>query len=480
MVLIFGTRLLDGFNLITLLDATKFSGVQVMKSLLLLIVLTSLTFSQSVLVVDSAGAGDYTTITAAITAATAGDTIKVLKGTYTGQHSVSKNLNLVASDTTAIVNVTGNDFVVGADCLIQGFKIIGTFRVTSGTSRIQNNVFEDGYVWMDVTSGYFTNNISRSSDGSSTFGKNSSASTLIVSGNHFSRQLADAHTNEIVEIYNYVLFKNNTVITSDLNFSKGVEVHTSGILVNNNISNGSYAISVKKEGVKIVGNNINNTNTGIIVTSGVDSVEILGNIFDNVSGFGVNFNSAGASTPYSAWKINNNVFKSSGDILYNNSSNAFSYLSFKNNVIYDCDNIFRSSSTVFDLQTLNSTIENNIIYDSNGSALLNNFTGNMNYSIHNTLTISGTGNLTADPLLNDPSTNDFSLQGGSSSNNTGNPDVYSYDLDRTRNDMGIYGGSHNWNNYNGISGPRVFSLKLSSLRVIQGNSPTITAEGVSN
>jgi serine protease len=50
------------------------------------------------------------------------------------------------------------------------------------------------------------------------------------------------------------------------------------------------------------------------------------------------------------------------------------------------------------------------------------------------------GNISADPLFADPENDDFRLQPGSPSINSGNPELIYNDHDGSRNDMGAYGG----------------------------------------
>ncbi len=63
----------------------------------LILVITS-TFSQSVLVVDQYGGGQYITINAALTAAVAGDTIKVMPGLYQEQIILSINRDVIKKE----------------------------------------------------------------------------------------------------------------------------------------------------------------------------------------------------------------------------------------------------------------------------------------------------------------------------------------------------------------------------------------------
>ena len=54
--------------------------------------------------------------------------------------------------------------------------------------------------------------------------------------------------------------------------------------------------------------------------------------------------------------------------------------------------------------------------------------------------IIGNSNIDADPLFNNVSSGDYSLQAGSPCIDTGNPSSEYNDTDGSRNDMGAYGG----------------------------------------
>lgn len=126
---------------------------------LMIIPLTSLQLSSaaSVLVVPT----QFPTIQAAINAASSGNTIKVLPGTYTEQLTIDKNLILVGSGAKSTIikapetldtNVIGRPFIVDvnshAKAILKGFTIKGPDGATCG--RLTGvNVLEDASVNFD-------------------------------------------------------------------------------------------------------------------------------------------------------------------------------------------------------------------------------------------------------------------------------------------------------------------------------------------
>jgi hypothetical protein len=109
---------------------------------------------------------DYPTIQAAIDASTSGDTIKVLRGTYIEQLTISKSLTLVGSGarittikapTTLQPGITGNPNIVqvsdGSTVTMKGFTVRGTSGSSCGTSPgnglVGVNVLEDATINID-------------------------------------------------------------------------------------------------------------------------------------------------------------------------------------------------------------------------------------------------------------------------------------------------------------------------------------------
>lgn len=84
------------------------------------------------------------------------------------------------------------------------------------------------------------------------------------------------------------------------------------------------------------------------------------------------------------------------------------------------------------------------------------------YSISNTSAVSGTGNITGDPLLKDPANLDFRLQAGSPAIDSGNPSSPN-DPDGSRSDMGAF-------HFNAFSAVEVIPTELDYRPVVEGIS----------
>jgi hypothetical protein len=395
----------------------------------LLIVFPSVLFTQTVRYVDQSGGypGSFLTITDAVSAATAGDTLKVFSGTYNEPVTISKKLYMYAQDSTAEV-VSGTDaFTFGsgsAGSLINGFTLRGNVNtgnfVKAQPIIIANNKFIYStvtvYYWTIIANNSFTK--TASGYGISIAGSDSSHKRIVIFNNRLDSCgiICSGNYNDVI---------NNSII----NYSG------SGITMSNFIE------------CKIIANKINNCLNGI-----------------RWAGY----------------------------------SNNINFL-FSNNLITNCQN-----GIYFDYgSSLSGTIMNNVIYNSTtqpvGSSgglggtvnfynnIFANNTGNLSCEIavwsYNCFYSSGTvpsgiGNISSNPLFTNTGSGDFTLQAGSPAINAGHPNVLYSDIDRTRNDMGIYGGSNSMANYEYTTGPKIFSLAPIPAGVIKGNTVTITGSGV--
>ncbi|MFO1439738.1 MAG: hypothetical protein U1F81_15560 [Verrucomicrobiaceae bacterium] len=94
------------------------------------------------LTVGATGA-DHTSIQAAVTAATTGDTIQVLPGTYTENVTINKNLTLQSSGGRAVTTITG----------VSGLGALGTVLVTNNTTAVTIGGAGKGFTIIGIDNG---------------------------------------------------------------------------------------------------------------------------------------------------------------------------------------------------------------------------------------------------------------------------------------------------------------------------------------
>jgi len=212
------------------------------------------------------------------------------------------------------------------------------------------------------------------------------------------------------------------------------------------------------------------SSSGIHISADVtNNFNIINNIITDCSYSGIHIQNSGD------WiEISNNIIKDNGwSGLYHNSS--MSNINITNNVFYhnESSDIYATAGIVIANNIIQS-LPNNWSISMGGSNLQNSYncvfggTGWDNCAM-------GIGSITADPLLLDPSNNDFRLNYDDNSPciDAGNPTPLYNDLDGSRNDMGTFGGSLSWYK----TGPIVFDLLVSPTTIMQGDTITIQATG---
>lgn len=442
-----------------------------MKSILLLVVFAFLTVNaQSVLVVDQYGGGQYITINAALTAAAAGDTIKVMPGLYQEQINLTKKVHFLAMDSTVILDYQTSYtfyFNTGSNgSSLQGFNIRKPLTAASGVKDIliASNKFDSTTVSLALGAGssYFMNNLLRNS----TLNASNSSEKIVIFGNRFE----------------------NTTTTATLLTVSGGNI----IVANNEFFGGSTAIAATSN-CNIVANKIYNPNsTGISINHGVN-LSITANFIKNAGQQGIYgiYNRSDPGTYYNVTLANNLVRGSStnGGIYFASYPSSGTYaktLTAKlfNNIVYGTGRgIYISgawtANTLFE-------IKNNIFSSNTNEAITTSYgimSTDYNCTFNNANNnLSGVGNLTGvNPQFVNPASEDFNLQSSSPCIDAGVPTPQDYDLDRTRNDMGIGGGSKSWSNmHSGLDNARILQLALSPVATAQGNTITITGSGVAN
>lgn len=398
---------------------------------------SSIIFGQTLRLVDQGGTlGSYATISLAVAAANSGDTIKVLSGIYPESVVISKKLFIIAQDSTVDVVSGANAFTFNSGSsgsLLYGF----TFR---------GNVYHPG--------NYIQNE------------------PIVIANNRF--------INSYVNFYYWTIIANNYFIkaTGEIGIKTfGTDSSHKRIIIFNNTLD-SCGIQMAGNFTSVVGNKITNySGHGILTSGSPNDYKILANKIENC-GRAIVFGGNSSNTNFA---VSNNLITNCPigiNMAYGWSGPLFSGV-ISNNIIYNSTNravlneqgISGSSSIYF---------YSNIFSDNAGTLSFPSSVWDYNCMYNSGAVPSpGINNITSDPLFINPGSNDFKLQAGSPCIDKGHPTLLFSDVDRTRNDMGNYGGSYTMSNYENLSGPKVIGLFTSPTQVFKGNDIIITGSGIS-
>lgn len=402
-----------------------------------LLIITSFTRSQTTRIVDQGGTpGSYPTISSAVSAANAGDTILVLSGIYSESVVISKKLFVIAQDSTVEVVSGTNAFTFNngaSGSMLYGFTLKGNVHHPRNYTQsepiiISNNRFIKSYIdftnWTIIANNYFF----KSSDGYGikTYGSDSSNKRIIV-------------FNNVMDSCGIQMTGNYTSIIAN----RISEYPGYGILTHQNPND-----------FQIIANKINKCNRGIVFggNSSNTNFVVANNLITNCQ-VGIN-NASGWTSPLFTGIISNNV-------VYNSSTSA----------VLNEQGLNGSSSVYF---------YSNIFSTNAGNASFSSSIWDYNcFYSSGSVPTSGSNNITSDPLFENPMLGDFRLQTDSPCINTGHTNLIYSDIDRTRNDMGIYGGPNTISNYENLTDAKVINIFLSPTQVIKGNNIIITGSGIS-
>ncbi len=432
---------------------------------------SSLLFSQTTRYVS-----DGENLQSAINASASGDTIKVSKGTYAAIY-INFKVHLIATDDVDSVVIISSGTAVSFGFNSTGASLVGfTVTATAGTAIVMG--FDVLVAYCKIT-------------GSAVSGISTTAGTILNSTIENCGIGIDGNLDPDPQIIGCVVRNNSghgianfaSYASADSIYSNGngddagVDMWTGGTLVG--------CVIKSNNGYGIYGRSIFNNSTAFIYANEIsenlldgyqhnyfnaDNIKIYNNLIRGNGGNGIQWK-ADISTQTIIFEVVNNViYNNAGYGIYLNdlagsagSTNVFNDLIIKNNIISENANGV-GKSTAYNVA--------DVIF------FYNDIYGNTNSNYADGLS-AGLHDISSDPLFANTSINDFSLQGGSPCIDKGIPQPSLYDLDRTRNDMGIYGGSFSWANYfNNSTGPRVAKLTLSDQAVIKGENITIQATGV--
>jgi hypothetical protein len=377
------------------------------------------TYAADIYVNNSGQAGTYTTISAAITAAVAGDKIYVSPyGVYTENLAIAKSLTIVSAVPNTRFSVVGNVTITSAptqEVIIIGGEFSSNINGNTGTatlaskgficvsdckfnsancsdylvSKLLFSEFTDVNLRNGIVIGSKINNITVD-DGPNT----GIGDTIKIIGNKISAAITWNNDDNYFFISNNVMISSNTSV---LGLSRHLFNVSKNNLILNNSLQGAYCSNCGNQGLV-----------------GISSVNNRSNIH-----------------------FYNNIIQTNGPCLYATNSTSAALLYY--NYIF-CPG---GNNGYYSLTTGNNAIYTNP---------------------------SGVNMLTLDEL-------------GKSTNTTyvvnqGSPALQYYDIDLTRNDIGTFGGPYSIDNYwNTATGrARVYDLNM-PFEIWNGSTPSIKAEG---
>jgi len=350
---------------------------------------------------DGSQSNPFNQISTAMINATSGDTILVGAGEYGDKINLKNDVFLrgIGAKATSIKLRTSDGPIVIIKNVkkgeISGFRFVNDDSNNDGIMQIENST-------IDINDNIFETSEMRNYLEGIEIGSNSNPNFI---NNYF------CYTSLKIWGGNPV-FKNNHFIQKIGNFAIFSCCQSSPTFFNNQIIGTCYINN--SDSVKIINNKFSAEMVeDALYVNECDKIEILNNYFTS------NFEEQG----------NGVSIKNSSDI------------SICNNLFYKLKKglyEYQSSAEVF----------NNIFYDNNSSAFQHSSETTLGYNAfyNNTLDYNnssqGIDDVFENPLLTNPEKEQFQLQIGSPCKNAGNPDSRFYDLDGSRNDIGIYGGLH--------------------------------------
>ena len=441
-----------------------------MKKLLSMIALCVIAFQgiAQTLIVSQDGGGDYTTINDAVAAASDGDTILVRAGYYAERIDLNKRVNLIGEDLSAeLLNPTGNisvNFQSGSKgSVLRGFVIRGGVegnpypRLEEERVHILNNHFIDSRLRLD--------------------------GVFLVANNRFDW----------------------TSVPYSIYIGSGGQPNSPMVIANNELNGGYISTDLDVSHVDIINNQISNYNPSNVDAAAIrinargeqGNIRIIANRIENCNvGIFWDIDGGGNDLVFEDFLVANNTIANCDRGMYfffrnYNGRTVEAKGLVTNNVVYNTTSQNSITSAIVSGTVMApSAVQflNNIFANTNTS--LRNFTNsiwrNNIFSQASQIPVVGSGvlesedNIAGDPLFTDPDNGDFTLQNGSPCIDAGiDKGAYS-DIDLTRNDMGVYGGSLTQENFTVTDpdAPKLFLLGNPYQSVLKGYPVKINVVGI--
>lgn len=427
-------------------------------------------------------------IQAAIDGAAAGDTVLVGRGTFTGSLMIRKKIHLIAADDRDSVIILTSGTGVYFDSGSNGSSLRG-FTVTSTGEHgvyIHYTGNADPYLLLN------NRIVNCAKDGvlfGNWFDNQSNFATATLAGNEISHNKTgvDPNRNPFITLAGNVISLNDSIgVDNFYGISAGDSIVSNG-------NGDGFGIKLM-EGAWLTGATVTGNQGDGVWINDADKAFLYGNFLSGNSKNGLKVTGGGRAS----WKVSNNLVTGNGEngilVSYDCDPGQFSESVFSNNILAgNAGSGIRFEEVWFGGAISGDFTFCNTIVTGNGNAGISKNSGfqvsDVNL-IYNTF-FSNTGgdfqdgfsagslNFSADPGFVNAAGGDYHLVPGSPLINAGQPSPAYSDLDLTRNDQGIYGGSFGFDQYYNVPGAaRLIKLTLSNRFVRQGESITIQAQGI--
>ncbi|MBN8706310.1 MAG: right-handed parallel beta-helix repeat-containing protein [Bacteroidetes bacterium] len=434
---------------------------------------------------------DGESIQAAIDGAMEGDTILVDKGTYTGSITIRKKIHLVGAADRDSILIQASGIGVYFDTGSNGSSIRGFTITSSGEHGIYVHYVGPTGPYL-ILNNRILNCAKNGIYSGNWFNNVVYFPSLVIANNQISGNRIGIDSNFDP---NYTLSGN----LISLNDSIGVDNFNGTSAGDSIVSNGNgdgYGIELL-EGAWLTGGTISGNQGDGVVINDANTASITANLVTQNTGNGIKTSGSGNLS----WKVGNNLILQNGAngifLAYDCDPNSFSSAVFFNNVISEnvADGFLFDENWFSGVISGDFALSNNIISGNGGGGInrvmngdvftvsdvnltYNNFFNNSSGNYLNGFS-AGYQDISSDPSFVNTTLFDYHLSPGSPSINAGQPSTAFSDLDLSRNDQGIYGGSFGYDQYHSnTAGVKLIKLILSNRFVRQGETITIQAEGI--
>jgi hypothetical protein len=434
--------------------------------------------------IDSSQAAEITvapgvgTLQTAINAASAGDTLLLQNGTYSGATTINKGLTIRPVNTVTKATWGSSQLIINAPSsavTIQGLSLVGGVRIDNG---------DDVKILKNSSVGPSTVNNAKVIN----FSRNSFSATLDINKADDVKLLENEfHNGASIDVDNRTSGA-LAIIGNRLDAGGSIQTIRSNdaYIAGNTLNDGFLRVNAP---AWIVGNYINYSGQDSIVVNTLGGVQIIGNEVTNCYNYFGAYNpnydhrSAVVLITTSVAVVAGNIIKMTGGTSsgYNRSGlYSYGHMNAYNNIIVYKKQSMGTSPGIY--SPSGKVVGNIVVGMSQGTPIQGTNDANYNLCYNNTNNTScGKNYLAADPKFIDEI--DYKLAAGSPAINAGSTDLALSDLDRSRNDMGVHGGPWDIAQYKAqrdplYLGPFVYPLFDANASFLDADTLQVRALGV--